>query len=431
MLKTALKARMMIKFYFKRSCSTYLRSVFIAVLVCHFLCQYHKVHAQDPHGSPYNSFGIGDMYNRGFGITDMLGNAAIGYKSSEAVNLKNPASLTGITGYSHIFDMGLEYNKAVFRSDNEMAQLDYGNLAHLNLWFRLSKKWSSSFGIRPFSNMDYNITESISAPNIGSYNANYQGSGGLNEIYWAHGLQLFKNLSIGVNAGFVFGKAQRTETGFNIPNVGLVASQRTELFRKGTIDFGTQYSFDIGASNFTLGATWRPEVNMTTSFEEVLMANSVDSITTEGYSSFKLPQNIGFGISWQRGRTLLTADLEKTYWSINEAGENYEYNDIISFAVGLERRADFQSNSFLDYITYRTGFSINKRYISINNTSFNELRWTAGMSIPVKRNTSKINLGYSYTFRGTTENDLVQENYHTVTLGISMKKLWFQRSYYR
>lgn len=53
------------------------------------------------------------------------------------------------------------------------------------------------------------------------------------------------------------------------------------------------------------------------------------------------------------------------------------------------------------------------------------------MSIPVKRNTSKINLGYSYTFRGTTENDLVQENYHTVTLGISMKKLWFQRSYYR
>lgn len=397
-------------------------------LVC---CMPMLVKGQEPHGSPYNSLGIGKLYPRGFGATNMLGNATIGYAPTDYVNIKNPASYNAITGYAHLFDIGFQVNFDQIKSRDRLEQLSQANLSHLNLWFRLNKRWASVVGMQPISNADYNITETISDNSIGSYTKNYQGTGGLNEVYWGNSFQIFKNLNVGINASFIFGQLDRTETAINVPNVGTVQTNNQEILRKGSLEFGAQYTAMIKNSKLTLGAVWKPDITMNTAFEEKLVANGRDSLVSDGFSKYSLPQNIGLGISYQNGRHVFLFDVQHTEWSANEPEKDSRYRDVLAYSFGIERKPNFSSSSFLNHITFRGGFSVTPHYLTVNNTNFNELKWNFGLGVPLLRNTAQVNIGYAYSKRGTTMNQLLEESGHAVSVGFVFKKAWFRKVRYR
>lgn len=166
--------------------------------------------AQVSTSSPYSRYGVGDIQFGGFAKN--LGMGGIGYAISNPynVNYANPASYANLslttfeaagTGsmyelYTSTSEHGYQYN------------MDYGYLA---MGFPIkSKKWGLSFGLLPFSNVGYSVTDSkVNAEGLVE-NHIYEGSGGLNQFYVGTGFLLGKNFYAGLNASFIFGTINKT-----------------------------------------------------------------------------------------------------------------------------------------------------------------------------------------------------------------------------
>ena len=69
-----------------------------------------------------------------------------------------------------------------------------------------------SFGIIPFSNVGYSYlnTDYISDMKTATFTNNYNGSGGIHEVYLGLGWEPFKGFSLGVNGGFIWGDYTKT-----------------------------------------------------------------------------------------------------------------------------------------------------------------------------------------------------------------------------
>ena len=85
--------------------------------------------------------------------------------------------------------------------------------------------------------------------------------------------------------------------------------------------------------------------------------------------------------------------------------------------------------SFFSRIVYRAGIRVEKSGLNIQNQSINEFGINFGLGIPVQ-GFQNLNLGFEVGKRGTTNNGLVQEDFFSVRLGLSLNDKWFVRNKY-
>ena len=91
-------------------------------------------------------------------------------------------------------------------------------------------------------------------------------------------------------------------------------------------------------------------------------------------------------------------------------------------------------SSYWDRITYRAGVRFEKTGLSIdgsgtntNFTAINDFGISFGLGLPLKR-LSTVNLGFEFGKRGTTENNLIEENYFNLRLSLSLTDInWFKK----
>ena len=69
----------------------------------------------------------------------------------------------------------------------------------------MTRHWRTSVGVKPFSDIGYNIVNSEVIDDIGSITYTYSGKGGLNQLYWGNAFKICKGLSIGLNVSYMFG----------------------------------------------------------------------------------------------------------------------------------------------------------------------------------------------------------------------------------
>src|SRR5690606_19881339 len=97
------------------------------------------------------------------------------------INPKNPASYSNLS--LTVFEAGLYGQSTQARSSSGQTQV-YTNvqLAHMAIAFPIGARWGAGFGIRPYSKRgyEYNIPGTINGE---EYDFNFNGSGGLNQIY--------------------------------------------------------------------------------------------------------------------------------------------------------------------------------------------------------------------------------------------------------
>ena len=55
---------------------------------------------------------------------------------------------------------------------------------------------------------------------------------------------------------------------------------------------------------------------------------------------------------------------------------------------------------------------------------------TLGLGLPITGSLSNLNLGLEFGKKGTTSNNLVQENYLILNIGFSLNDKWFVKSKY-
>ncbi|MBT8178924.1 MAG: hypothetical protein HKP60_07375, partial [Eudoraea sp.] len=274
----------------------------------------------------------------------------------------------------------------------------------------------------------------------------YAGDGGLDQLYFSTGMQLAKNLHIGATVNFNFGTLNNNRV------------QSVENVQFGTLD---RRESRINGFDFNYGATFTPKLgeklSLFTSVSVNTQANLV-SENTETIGSFstvngreievfevdletqgrknteiKIPTTYTFGLGigqdkkWFMGAEYSMQELG-TFQNEFITYENLQYQDASTIAFGGYYVPDYNSfSSYLKRITYRAGLRYNKTGMIINEKEINNFGITFGLGLPLGRDFSNLNLGFELGRRGTSMNNLVEESYLKVNLGLSFNSLWFQK----
>jgi hypothetical protein len=399
--------------------------------------------------SPYTRYGLGMIVEQGLDPrTSGLGGLHYGIQREDHIIAANPASFAAFDTASFIFDVGLFGQNVTLRTNTLTSSGSFITLSHLLFGFPVTGWWKTSLGVLPFSYVGYDIFNEQDNEGIGRVRNIYQGSGGFNQLYWGNAFRLGKKLSVGINIKYLFGTIDRFR-GITFPDSiemknTLVTSSLTPSDFYGEI--GLQYRTNLLEDLFMVtGVTFGPEVKITakqdllstTYFGDInSVAFTRDTIqSVEGEKvKFTMPIRMGAGVSvgkeyvWMAG-----ADFSWQNWkSYQLDGFSDSLYNKWNIAVGGEYTPDHRNpTSYLQRITYRMGFHYGKTPLFLKDKHIDEFGISFGLSLPITKSRSTVNLSLAIGKRGTTANGLIQENFFRFTLGVNIFERWFlRRKYY-
>lgn len=391
--------------------------------------------AQSDIDSPYSLFGVGKGNTNYFGGSSGLGNTGIGYSNGLLLNKINPASLTTIEPTSFLYEIGLNNTLSV-KVDNNTSQTNYDfNFTHIALGFSVSDHWKMSFGMVPKTKTSYNIdlTEAVEG-NANSYYTNVSGTGGVNELFWGHGFKLSKNLSVGVELLAYFGSIdQETYLYYGTSTIYL---DEVKKYHGLGIKGGLQYNIpNLLGTNTTFGAianlpstlSGSKDVTGTKTFTDIGTTTIIDETDTDIDNS-ELPLEIGFGISSQYRKITINLDYQKKYWEDSyESSPSFSYHNQSLYGLGIEYKRERNSLTYYRKIIYRMGLNYDSGYLNLSGSKIDNYGLSAGVGFPVGNTGSSLNLSYTYGKEGTLNNNLVMDNYHKISLNVSLVGEWFKK----
>jgi len=396
--------------------------------------------------SPYSIFGIGTISNYGLTYHKSMGGLGISNGKPWILNNINPAILP-INNFS-TFDAGL-YTEVRNLTTSELSQSNTtGGLSYLTLGFPIvNTKWTMAIGLMPYSNVSYNITTSGNVTNKEEATANYQyeGNGGINQVYLSSGWQLVPNLLyIGARAGYAFGTVEDNTT-INIDEVlyedeeddtGVTKDFRSSRFYRSNrySDFlfegGLYLTKKVGKqTSANLGFIYELSTNMNTRRDERIEIVDgstpdppTDIILENAKGTTFLPQKFGGGLSLTKGyKWTFGVDYYSRDWSdfSSDFGTAQNLTKSYEIIAGGEFTPDlFSVSSYLERVTYQFGFNYEQTPVMINNINIDDFGINFGVSLPVG-NSSIFNVGFKYGQRGTTSNGLIREDYFKINLGMT------------
>ncbi|MEO9482670.1 MAG: hypothetical protein ABJG47_04465 [Ekhidna sp.] len=406
-------------------------------IACFFILGYYS-QAQ----SVYSFQGLGSLNHQGMPNNIAMGEVGIGSPTLWHINTQNPANLVYNTFST--FQVGLEVDHRNFEGEDLSGSGTDGGLRFLGYAFPIMPgKWSSSFGILPYSSVSYNTFSEGEIPGTNgdvSQISDNKGEGGLTNFFWAHGLKIKKKLLVGVRATYTFGSIEKTSTisvgGVDVP-LSNVSYRELESYSDLNFLFGLGYAHKLSDDvMLNFGATFSPKSPMNGQSELSLnrLSNSgrelenID-IGTENIR-FDLPSTIGFGMSYEKlNQYKLGFDIESHQWS--SAGSDLEeYNNSFKFALGFEWVPDYDNvNSYFKRAKYFAGFNYQKLPYIVNNQALIDFGINFGASLPVS-GYSSLDLAFKWGQLGESTNGLIKETYFKVVLGATVNDRWFIKRKY-
>nr|WP_293294525.1 hypothetical protein [Allomuricauda sp.] len=383
--------------------------------------------------SPYSLYGLGAINQTSIGQSNGLGYSGIGLKVENGINNLNPANFALIPQNSFFYDVGIkgELNNYTNRGGNEAkTTLNFSNLAFA---FRITDNLGAGITMIPYSDVGYSLLglqSNIEGTNE-TFESNVSGLGGLSDLSMNLGYGLTENFRLGLKASFLFGNIEETES-FVISSSYFELNETTNYsgFR-----LGLGAHLDI-TENITIGSSFQLPLslkgNLTRSVSKTLDATDVlvDDGQNDDVSDFKLPMEIGFGISSRILESFtFCADYKKNFWDATDQSESIgTYMDQNIYALGLEYLKNPRGLKYGQRIRIRAGFNYDDGYLSMNDNKIDGYTFTFGLGLPMGRSlNSLINLSYSYGSKGYVQDILVQENYHSLSLNLSFEDLWFRK----
>lgn len=383
--------------------------------------------------SLYSLFGVGQIVDNHYGINRSLGGTGIAFQTDRSVNYLNPASYLGIRPNSFIMELGVYgiYNQA----HNSEATRTSGNINfnYLSASFYLTKKWAFSFGLVPFSHVDYQISsEDEIEGETTEYEKQYTGSGGLNRIYFGNAFRLIKGLHFGVNGSYIFGTINQTETALaNNQFIGyhILNERRANSFY---FDYGLQYLINKKDWQYTIGLIYGGEHKLnTTDSLKFVYNDATTALDQENVLDIYVPQKFGIGLSAKKGRNIkLGIDYELRKWSSIKFS-NYNLNTTNShrISVGFEYAPQIKrKETIFENLIYRIGANYKNSYLDIKQTPVNAIGCNVGIGIPINT-VHTLNFSVEYGQEGTTNNDLIKNKYWGFYMSFSLYEFWNKNQY--
>ncbi len=403
--------------------------------------------AQGGTNSPYSQFGIGALSDQSQSMSRGMNGVGYGLRQGNNVNTLNPASYSGVDSLTMLFDMGVSgqfthYEEGKLKRNASLASFEYvvGS-------FRAWKNVGVSFGLLPYSSVGYEYATSSRDQNLGQLTESFTGSGGLHEVFLGFGWRLLKPLSIGVNAGYLWGSIDRSV----LPDADATANSLRKNYSTSVsnykLDVGAQWVQPIGRfDRLTLGAVVGLGHNLKNDAEMTIvstnqLSNSSDTTALKLTDAYELPMSFGVGAAYQHaGKLTLAADFTLDKWGDVKfptfTGNEYKLQsgllkDRMKINVGLDwlPNPSQMGGRFLEHVHYRLGAGYATPYYYINGKEGpKELSVSAGFGIPIvnmHNNRSVLNISGQWVRSSAT--DFLTENYFRINIGVTFNERWFMK----
>ncbi|AUC86252.1 hypothetical protein CW731_13625 [Polaribacter sp. ALD11] len=424
------------------------------ILIVFLLITSTNLLAQRTSSSPYSFFGIGEQYTPRTVENTAMGGIGVAFNHYKYLNFTNPAANAFLrqTTYS----LGILNNDLTLKTVDSKESSTSTSLNYIALGFPIGNKAGFSLGLQPLSSVGYSLSNNeFDSNNDLSAITLYSGEGGVNRIYGSFGMKISKQFAVGVEADYSFGSIENSITNQRAEVSLATKYKEKSVIRGGSITFGTQYQKFLKENlYFNAGATLKLGNDLTTTGNEYLYSLTISGAGTDIprdtiYSSsisgkYKLPLKsiLGVGIGkydkWHVGLEYQNQAALKPEGFINNTSSSYKYENSNRFSLGGFYLPKINSiSSYWDRVTYRAGLRYENVGLAIdgsgtgtNFTSINDFGMSFGLGLPLKQ-LSNVNLGFEYGQRGTTSNNLIQENYFNFRLSLSLTasgaQSWFRQ----
>lgn len=411
--------------------------MFRRLLVAIFLCLSALITAQEGSTSPYSFYGVGMQKFRGTMENRSMGGLGI-FSDSIHLNLQNPAAYSELrlVNFSVAASYQLNAQQTLSaKQRNESVSLDY-----LAIGIPMGKL-GVGFGVMPNTAVGYHF---MSENEDGV--TEYSGEGGMNKVFLSAGYQVTPNLSLGIDAGYNFGKSENSLIN---QKSDVAYGTRVRDFSRShgfSLNFGAIFKKPLNEKLEVIGAvTYAPSLNLYTNNSRSISTVSIRAtgMTTiderEIYKpndemSYPSEFSIGAGISYPKHWGIGLSYANKQMSNFNGTAfdtENANFKTASKFNMGGFYIPEYNSfNKYFKRIVYRAGIRFEESGIEVNGHGINEFGISFGLGMPAGRTFSNINVGFEIGRRGTKDYGLIQENFFNTIISFSLSDLWFEKKLY-
>ncbi len=417
------------------------------VFVGSFLLVGYLFQAQSIGNSPYAAYGIGDVKYDNTVENRTMGGISTAYISDfpNSFNFKNPAANENLELTTIRIEASNENNYFKSGSNNEKFTKHSTYLSNISVAFPLSPKLKFGMGYQPYSSKNYDVikSETLSDGSI-KYN-NFHGEGSVNTVHAAFSYKVATDFSLGLKANYYFG---------NISDIDEITTNNADLIN------GYESNMTVSNFNFTLGATYQKKYDNdrkltlgatstvgnssdfvasyknSTYYYNTIKDKVSESIIEENERSTKnlLPVEFSFGAGYGHlNKWFLGTQLDyKKGESSDLLGQDFQFKDSYKVAAGgwfMPNANDFRN--YFNRVIYRYGAYFEKGSLVNNDKNTNTVGVSFGATLPFKNSgqnrMSGIDLGLELGKRGTTQNNLINQNFINLKIGFNFSDKWFNK----
>ena len=403
---------------------------------------------QNYYESPYSRFGIGDLLNTGVAYNQSFGGASVALRPHNVLNYLNPASFTNQDTLSFLFQTGfIGRSKQLEVPEGTLVRSNM-NLQNLSIGFPITKWFNASVGLHPYSSIQYNYESNGLESETENVVHSYVGEGGFSEFYFGAAFEYKELFSIGLTASYLFGD--------------LIRSTSVYIVDKNSAIYNTKDDFIANDFFYRLGIQAHPviaekhQIIAGAAYEsEMVIKIAQDQLTEHLYeytrntyfgttndtsfvSSLQLPAKVTVGLGYVYNNQI-TATVEYMTQAWSESNLPTKLQDYTSIRGGVSYRPKALTSrdraKYPAFVEYRLGARKTQTYVVLNGQSIDETAVSVGLGLPWKNSRNQFtgttfNISYEYSTRGTTNNSLVKETSHIISVGLVLHDFWFLKPKY-
>ena len=464
-----------------------------AVLFLSFCFAFAMSFAQTSSISPYSRFGIGELHRIGTEYNYSMGGLSAPLADRYTVNPENPASYAHT--FKTTFQTGIRTQRMELNNGDKSQEIGFSNLNHVLINMKMADApWGFVVGMTPYTSTGYEVSvnrveelEGNSADIIDSY----AGDGGISKGFIGFGKKFntidyryFKDalgtvtdsirfekhaVSLGANVAYFFGGIEESRR-IDFEDVDFLDTRITATTKMHSfgVDLGIHYSGILKQEYnskkellkrwvLQAGVTYTPDMDWTTSYKELnetvqqfsgvdLPVDTAQIINGIGFTN--IPSRLTGGVSihhegesrwkWMVGVDFKTQDWSRSTKIIDglTTDLNLAASNQMSFGLQLSPKDLSEGENLFQRSSYQLGMRVEDSYLSLRNTQIRDEAFTAGISIPLvaSKSASQIHFGMEIGTRGTTDEQLIEENYLNIYVGVSLspwyRNIWFRERKY-
>ncbi len=416
--------------------------------------------------SPFSRIGLGDFSGQNFIHLRTIGGLGNTFHDKYMSNPVNPASYAYLKAATLEGGFFGQYGK--LQDKFETHKIWSGNINYLSLSFPMKNPlntlidkvqpkydWGMGISLTPYTTVGYNIfqdSEYAGDDDITNITDVFSGRGGTYKLNWGNGVK-YKDFSVGINLGRIFGKIinEKTLTISDTSGVDVFRNNLLdEISLKGfTWNIGLMYEYKFksmidgemknNGKSITFGATANSKHNIKTNSTHFYKRSSsryagvIDTIKyeTDVIGSATLPSEFGIGITYmEKNKWRIGIDYTSSLWSqYTNTAKPETLSNGFTIGFGGEYIPNAQSyNNYWKKVKYRFGTFYQKDPRSVNE-SLTTKAVTFGVGLPVimkRQKTSFINLGFEIGQFGIP--DELNKTYYMLSFGYAFNdNTWFYK----